>query len=78
MAISCEPNDLTAAAKCYCGYDKQTAQRVMIYLLAVIANLQNTPPSELAALAKCYCFDDKTAKQVQNYLLCQIANALNP
>lgn len=77
MAISCNPNDLTEASKCYC-YDKETSQRVIIYLLAVIANLEATPPSELAALARCYCYNDKTAKQVQNYLLCQIANVLVP
>lgn len=77
MALSCNPNDIAEASKCYC-YDKETSQRVIIYLLAVIAQLDATTPSELAALARCYCYNDKTAKQVQNYLLCQIADALNP
>lgn len=74
MAISCDTDDLAAAAKCYC-YDRETAQQVKIYLLAVIAGLQAQTPSELADAAKCYCFDAQTAKKVQAYLLCQAALA---
>lgn len=62
------------AAKCFC-FDKKTSEEVKIYILAVLAGLDNLTPSELATAAKCYCFDAKTAKAVTTYLLCQIATA---
>lgn len=71
--ISCDPNDLATAAKCYC-FDQKTSTEVMIYLLNVISGL-NLTPNELAENAKCYCFDQKTAEAVKVYLLCQAANA---
>lgn len=75
MPVSCTPSDLAAAAKCYC-FDKETTQRIKLYLLAVIADKDDLDPEELDALAKCYCFSEETAKRVENYLLCQIADAL--
>lgn len=74
MAISCDPTILATNAKCYC-FDAETTQRIKLYLLAVIAGLDDQTPSELAAAAECYCFDKTTAKKIETYLLCQIANA---
>lgn len=71
MAISCEPEDLAAAAKCYC-FDADTRERVKLYLLAVAAGLDGQTPQQLADAAKCYCFDKKQSKSVELYLLCQL------
>lgn len=72
MAITCTPEALAAAAKCYC-FDKKTSEEVKLYLLAVLAGLDNLTPSQLTDRAKCFCFDAKFQKMVENYLLCQIA-----
>jgi hypothetical protein len=49
---------------------------VKIYLLAVTAGLQDMTPEELVVAAACYnCVPKDMQKSVQNYLLCQIANA---
>lgn len=77
MAISCDPEDLAAGSVCYC-FDNKTAESVKLYLLAVIAELDDMTQEELAEAAKCYCFDKYTAKKVEMYLLCQIANSLTP
>lgn len=74
MAIECTAEALATAAKCYC-FDKKTSEEVKIYLLAVLAGLDNLTPSQLADRAKCFCMDAKFQKAVQNYLLCQLANA---
>lgn len=74
MAVTTNPSELAAAAKCYC-YDKETAKKVKLYLLAVIAGLDGLTPQELANRAKCYCFDPVTAAKVELYLDCLIANA---
>lgn len=72
MAVSCVPNDLAAAAKCYC-FDEKTTEAVKIYLLYQIAGSTLTP-NQLADAAKCFCSDPKTQMAIQNYLLCQIVN----
>lgn len=74
MAIECSAQALASAAKCYCT-DKKTSESIKLYLLAVLAGLDNLTPSQLATRAKCFCMDAKTTKAVQNYLLCQLANA---
>lgn len=74
MAVSTNPSELAAAARCYC-YDKETAQKVKIYLRAVLAGLDGLTPQELANRAKCYCYDPVTAAKVELYLDCLIANA---
>lgn len=76
MAVSCEdPNALTAAAKCFC-YDERTADAVIIYLLAQIAQ-DTSSASELALKAKCFCMpDDRSRDAVMLYLLCQISESL--
>lgn len=75
--VDCSPQALAEGARCFC-FPHQDAEKVKIYLLAVIAGLDNLTPSQLAELAKCYCFDAKTTKEVTTYLLCQIANAALP
>lgn len=75
MPISCEPNDLAVASKCFCFSDDKQVDAVLIYLLAQIAGDTSTP-SQLAAKAACYCFEDERARNaVMLYLLCAIADA---
>lgn len=74
MAVPTEPDELQEASACYC-FDRATAERVKIYLLANIAGLEDTSPSDLAEAAACYCFDHATVSRVMAYLLCQIAAA---
>ncbi len=77
MAISCDPTDLATAAKCYC-YDAETRQKVIIRLLAIIANKADVSPSDLAEEAACYCYDPVTAKKVMISLLCVAAGGTLP
>ena len=77
MAIDCSSQALAEASACYC-FQHDKAEQVKIYLLAVIAGLDDLTQAELAERAKCYCFDNKTSKEVTTYLLCQIANSLTP
>lgn len=66
--------EIADAAACYCYGDRRIQESVIIYILANIAGLQEKTPLELANLAKCYCFDVVTARKVELYLLCIIAN----
>lgn len=75
MAVPTDPDELQAAAACYC-YGEETSFRVIVYLLANIAGLSATPPEDLATAAACYCYDEATMKRVIAYLLCQSANAV--
>lgn len=75
MAISCEPSDLTTAAKCFVCLSPEEREAVKTYLLAVIA-AGSTDPEVLASAAKCFqCIPKDQLRQIQAYLLCQIANA---
>ena len=74
MAISCEPNDLLAASKCFKCIPSGTQREVMIYLLASIAGV-SADPNTLMANAKCFkCIPHGIQDEVITYLLCQIAN----
>lgn len=71
--VSCDPNDLLAAAKCFSCLDGMHAQ-VQTYLLAVIAGA-SLDPNVLLANAKAFQqLQGASLMEVQNYLLCQIAN----
>ncbi len=73
MAISCEPEDLAAAAKCYC-MDLKMQQAIIVYLLAQIAG-GSTEPNALAEEASQFqALSDKSLSQVTAYLLCAIVN----
>lgn len=61
------PETLAEASACFC-FDPVTAEKVKIYLLAVVAGLDDMTPAELAEAAKCFCFDRITAKKVEAYL----------
>lgn len=74
MSVSCEPNDLMQAAKCFC-YDQKQSDAVEIYLLLQISGLTLTP-SELAEASACYCMPPKESEAVKAYLLCAILQAL--
>lgn len=76
MPVSCDPNDLAAASRCYC-FDAETRKRVKLYLLAVAAGLGNQTPQQLVDASRCFCFDKKQARSIELYLLCQAASALN-
>lgn len=75
MALDCTPEQLATYSTCYC-FDEITKDKVEIYLLAVIAGLNNLTPSQLAENASCYCYDALTMEKVKAYLLCQVANTL--
>ena len=77
MPVSCEPDELVAISTCYTCISGNNIDAVKIYLLAVAAGLQDMTPQELVTAAKCYasCIPKDMQKAVQNYLLCQIANA---
>lgn len=73
--ISCDPNDLMEAAKCYKCIPAGMQPEVIIYLLN---QLLETPMTvqELEDGAKCYrCIPKGMQSEVQTFLLCQIANA---
>lgn len=74
MAISCVPNDLMEASKCFRCMTRQQQEAVKTYLLAVMAG-GSTDPDVLEPLAKCFeCLTRKQLLAIQNYLLCQIIN----
>lgn len=76
MAISCEPNDLLEAAKCFKCIPVGEQMAVQIYLLQQIAENTMTV-DELLAAAKCFkCIPQGAQAEIRNYLLCQIVNAL--
>jgi len=76
MAISCDPNDLAAIAKCMQCENPRTHLEIQTYLLALIAGV-TTDANALALLAKNFqTLEPVTLQQVQVYLLCQIATAL--
>lgn len=74
--VSCEPNDLMAAAKCFDSCMPPGMQlAIQTYLLAVIAG-GSTDPNVLMQAAKCFdsCIPPGMQLAIQNYLLCQIVN----
>lgn len=79
MAISCDTNDLMAAAKCYKCIPTGMQNEVIIYLLAEILKAENgaaVDPATLEQAARCYkCIPAGMQAEVQTYLLCQIAQA---
>ena len=72
MAIDCSSQALAEASACYC-FTEQQMKQVKIYLLAVMAGLDDKTATELAEAAKCYCYDPVTAMKVELYLECKIA-----
>ena len=73
--ISCEPNDLMVAAKCYKCIPGGMQPEVIIYLLNEILGTGLTV-AQLMENAKCYkCIPAGMQAEVQTYLLCAIANA---
>jgi hypothetical protein len=77
MAISCEPSDLVAAAKCFC-FDKKTESAVELYLLALLAG-GSMDPSTLAQAAAAAGFmgiqDKRQIDGMRLYLMCEAASA---
>jgi hypothetical protein len=74
MPVSCNPNDLAAAAKCYTNcMSTEQMLAVQTYLLAVIAG-GSTDPNVLVQQAKAFQGLRGRQLEVQSYILCQIAN----
>lgn len=74
MAISCEPNDLLEAAKCFGCIPAGTQAEVQTYLLAVIAG-GSLDPNTLMQQAACFrCVPKGMLPEVMAYLLCAIVN----
>lgn len=74
MPVDCSPAGLAQSSKCFECLSVQTLLASQTYLLNVISGL-NLSPQELANRAACYrCLDGMHA-EIQDYLLCQIANS---
>lgn len=74
MPISCEQNDLLAAAACFAERIPPGQQAALqTYLLAVIAG-GSLDPNVLLEEARCFRCADGMLMEIQTYLLCQIAN----
>lgn len=73
MSVSCEPNDLSSLAKCFCGLSEKQQSTVRTYLLAVIAG-GSIDPNVLAAEAAQFVKLNPIQSSVEVYLLCAIAN----
>lgn len=69
-----DPRALAAAACGYC-YDEETWRKVMVYLLAVIAEKDDLTPAQLAKAAACKCIPAGQFDRVMAYLLCEAVNA---
>lgn len=79
MALDCSPEVLAEAARCYACIPAQDKEAIKIYLLSVLAGLDNIPVEDLVIRAKCYsCIPARQQKGVENYLLCQIASGITP
>lgn len=74
MAVSCDPNDLLQAAKCFKCIPEGTQAEVQTYLLAVIAG-GSLDPNTLMAQAACFkCIPKGMLPEVMAMLLCNIVN----
>ena len=73
--ISCDPNDLMEAAKCFSCVPRGMQPAVQTYLLAVIAG-GSLDPNVLMEQAKCFRCADGMHEDIQSFLLCQIVNSL--
>lgn len=80
MAISCEPNDLLAEAKCFKCIPAGAQNEVIIYLLSKIledATGTATTPADLITASACYkCIPQGMQLEVITYLLCSLNNAV--
>lgn len=77
-ALSCDPNDLIAAAKCYeCEIPPGNHPAIQTYILDQIRILNGGAVmtiDELQAESKCFKCLDGMQQEVQIFQLCQIAN----
>jgi len=71
--VTCTANSLATAAKQFESLSEAQSVAVQTYLLAVIAG-GSTNPATLLAAAKCFCLGERELMQIQDYLLCTIAN----
>ena len=80
MAVSCDPNDLASAAKCFLqGYDRVVLQAMRISLWCAFLNSDSVDcsPESLLEAAKCYLAEmsPEQLDAVETYLACQIATS---
>jgi len=76
MAISCEPNDLLEASKCFKCIPSGAQPEVIIYLLNEILGTGLTV-EQLIENSKCFkCIPSGIQSEVQTYLLCEVVNSL--
>ena len=74
MPISCVPEDLANAAKCFQCLPTEQKQWIDTYLLAVIAGGSTNPEALALAAAKFQGIPPGMLRRIQAYLLCQIVN----
>lgn len=76
MAVTCDPNTLAVAAKCFNGYSPLVLRAIRLRLLCAMLNGESMTcdPNTLAVAAKCFIpVDAGTLEAVETYLLCQVA-----
>lgn len=79
MAISCDPNDLAIAAKCFNGgFGAPLLKAIRIRLLCGFLNGETMicDPNSLAIAATCYVegLSQGQLDAIETYLVCQVAN----
>jgi len=70
MALSCDPETLAAASKCFNCFDEGQKLNVLIYLFTQVAGV-TTDPQTLAVASKCFqCIPEGNKMNVLLYLAC--------
>lgn len=72
MPVSCDPNSLVAASKCFQCLDAKELAMVQTYLLAVRAGGSTDPEVLLGQATQFQALSEKQLAMVQAYLLCKI------
>lgn len=83
MALTCQPDALSALAKCFKCIGSATNLEVQVYLLCQVLNQlampQSCDPNDLAAAAKCFKCQSGNLLAIQTYLLAKLAGgSLDP
>lgn len=77
MPISCDPEDLASASKCFLQLPWLTRKAIRIYLLCAALNGETVDcdPAALASAAKCFLSKLSAAQMdsIETYLLCSFA-----
>jgi len=77
MALTCNPDQLAALARCIKCLSEATLLEVRVYLLCQLLQTLGMPqscePNDLAAAAKCFKCQSGNLMEIQTYLLARLA-----